>query len=120
MCGIVGILLAPHAADPRRLAAIEAMAATLRHRGPDGGGIWMDRDAGAAHPEAARPGTTEGGGFTMPKFLMLARSDARAWEGVSAEEGQRIVKQYLDWSNRMRAAGRLAGSNKLKDGDARD
>ena len=40
----------------------------------------------------------------MPKFLMLARSDARAWEGLSAEEGQRIVKQYVDWSNRMRAA----------------
>jgi asparagine synthase (glutamine-hydrolysing) len=48
MCGIVGILLAPHAADPRRLAAIEAMAGTLRHRGPDGGGTWMDRDAGLA------------------------------------------------------------------------
>jgi hypothetical protein len=79
----------------------------------------MDRDAGPAHPEAPRPGTTERGGFTMPKFLMLARSDARAWEGVSAEEGQRIVKQYVDWSDRMRAAGRLAGSNKLQDGDGR-
>ena len=55
----------------------------------------------------------------MPKFLMLARSDARAWEGLSAEEGQRIVKQYVDWSDRMRAAGRLAGSNKLKDGEGR-
>jgi hypothetical protein len=55
----------------------------------------------------------------MPKFLMLARSDARAWEGLSAEEGQRIVKQYVDWSNRMREAGRLAGSNKLTDGDGR-
>lgn len=55
----------------------------------------------------------------MPKFLMLARSDARAWEGISAEEGQRIVKQYVDWSDRMRAAGRLAGSNKLTDGDGR-
>ena len=48
MCGIVGILLAPHAADPRRLAAVEAMAATLRHRGPDGGGAWVDHDAGIA------------------------------------------------------------------------
>jgi asparagine synthase (glutamine-hydrolysing) len=48
MCGIVGIFLAPHAADPRRLAAIEAMAAVLRHRGPDGGGTWIDRDAGLA------------------------------------------------------------------------
>jgi asparagine synthase (glutamine-hydrolysing) len=48
MCGIVGMMLAPHAADPRRLAAVEAMAATLHHRGPDGGGIWIDADAGVA------------------------------------------------------------------------
>src|SRR3984893_7147336 len=48
MCGIVGIFLAPHAADSRRLAAIEAMAAVLRHRGPNGGGTWIDRDAGLA------------------------------------------------------------------------
>ena len=41
MCGIAGILLAPGKADPRRLAAVQAMAATLRHRGPDGSGIWL-------------------------------------------------------------------------------
>lgn len=48
MCGIAGIFLAPDAADPRRLAAIKPMAATLHHRGPDGEGIWTDRDAGIA------------------------------------------------------------------------
>lgn len=48
MCGIAGIFLAPHATDPRRLAAIESMTATLHHRGPDGGGIWMDAAAGIA------------------------------------------------------------------------
>ena len=48
MCGIAGILLAPRAADPRRLAAVEAMAASLHHRGPDGGGIWIDDGAGVA------------------------------------------------------------------------
>src|SRR5260370_35449646 len=81
----------------------------------------MDRDAGPGRPEAARPGRTERerGGFTMPKFLMLARSEDRSWEGLSAEEGQRVVKQYVDWSNRMRAAGRLAGSNKLQDRNGR-
>ncbi len=47
MCGIAGILLAPHT-DPGRLAAVGRMAATLRHRGPDGGGIWIDRDTGIA------------------------------------------------------------------------
>jgi asparagine synthase (glutamine-hydrolysing) len=48
MCGIVGIFLAPHVTDPRRLAAIEAMATTLHHRGPDGSGTWVDSNAGIA------------------------------------------------------------------------
>jgi asparagine synthase (glutamine-hydrolysing) len=48
MCGIAGIFLAPNAVDPHRLAAVKAMVATLRHRGPDSEGTWMDRDAGLA------------------------------------------------------------------------
>src|SRR5437763_16678300 len=48
MCGIAGILLAPHAADPRRLTAVKAMAEALHHRGPDSGGIWIDSSAGIA------------------------------------------------------------------------
>ncbi len=48
MCGIAGIFLAPHAADPRRLAAIETMTAMLHHRGPDDGGTWTDASAGIA------------------------------------------------------------------------
>jgi asparagine synthase (glutamine-hydrolysing) len=47
MCGIAGILL-PASADRRRLAPVGAMAAVLRHRGPDGGGVWSDADAGLA------------------------------------------------------------------------
>lgn len=48
MCGIVGILHAPGECDPRRLAAIEPMATTLRHRGPDAGAVWIDPEAGIA------------------------------------------------------------------------
>ena len=48
MCGIVGILLAPHAREPRALSAIAEMAATLHHRGPDGDGFWLDSEAGIA------------------------------------------------------------------------
>ena len=47
MCGIAGILL-PETADRRRLAAIGAMTDALRHRGPDDGDTWADRDAGVA------------------------------------------------------------------------
>jgi asparagine synthase (glutamine-hydrolysing) len=48
MCGIVGILLFPEGANPRRLAAVERMADALHHRGPDSGSVWMDREAGLA------------------------------------------------------------------------
>jgi len=67
MCGVVGILLASRSADPRRLAAVEAMATTLRHRGPDGSGIWIDRDAGIAlgHRRLAIVDLTEAGGQPM-------------------------------------------------------
>ena len=47
MCGIAGILLA-YEADPRHLAPIGAMVAALAHRGPDGEGIWLDRESGIA------------------------------------------------------------------------
>ena len=48
MCGIAGILMAPNAAEPRRLDAITAVTARLRHRGPDSDGFWIDRDAAVA------------------------------------------------------------------------
>ncbi|RWA66589.1 asparagine synthase (glutamine-hydrolyzing) [Mesorhizobium sp.] len=47
MCGIAGILLAT-GRDPKSLEAIGAMTRSLRHRGPDGEGLWTDRDAGIA------------------------------------------------------------------------
>lgn len=47
MCGIAGILLNP-VANRRRLAAIDAMTERLHHRGPDGKGIWLDRQGGIA------------------------------------------------------------------------
>jgi asparagine synthase (glutamine-hydrolysing) len=42
MCGIAG-MLGPSAGDERLLAA---MAGAIRHRGPDDGGTWSDREAG--------------------------------------------------------------------------
>jgi asparagine synthetase B (glutamine-hydrolysing) len=52
MFGIFGILPAPNKTDPRRLAAIEAVTASLGHRGSDDRSMWMDRVAGVAleHP----------------------------------------------------------------------
>src|SRR5471032_2312744 len=46
MCGIAGVLSqATHSDMPSR---IEAMTLTLRHRGPDAGGVWNDPEVGLA------------------------------------------------------------------------
>ena len=48
MCGLVG-WLAPPGSDPAELdAAVDRMAATLVHRGPDDAGRWTDAAAGVA------------------------------------------------------------------------
>jgi asparagine synthase (glutamine-hydrolysing) len=48
MCGIAGIFLSPSISSPTGLDALPAMLDTLRHRGPDGEGVWLDRVAGIA------------------------------------------------------------------------
>ncbi|MER9238046.1 asparagine synthase (glutamine-hydrolyzing) [Mesorhizobium sp. M0633] len=48
MCGITGILLAPDAANIKPLRAIGQMTTALSHRGPDGEGFWINREAGIA------------------------------------------------------------------------
>ena len=49
MCGIAGLIDLSHTMDGSALARqIDAMSATLVHRGPDMGAKWVDRDAGIA------------------------------------------------------------------------
>lgn len=49
MCGIAGFLDPSHANGAEQLEArAAAMAAALRHRGPDDGGVWSDPAAGLA------------------------------------------------------------------------
>ncbi|HEU0316674.1 MAG TPA: hypothetical protein VFR49_05050, partial [Solirubrobacteraceae bacterium] len=43
MCGIAGLLTPGVAVDP---AVLGAAVAAMVHRGPDGSGIWVDRDVG--------------------------------------------------------------------------
>ncbi len=80
MCGIAGIFLAPHVADPHRLGAIEAMTATLHHRGPDDGGTWLDAAAGIAlgHRRLAIVDLSEAGHQPM---LSLSRNLVISFNG---------------------------------------
>jgi len=49
MCGIAGLLDPERSTSPDDLAAIaNRMAGTLRHRGPDDKGVWVDAEAGIA------------------------------------------------------------------------
>jgi len=48
MCGISGVWPAEAAPLDSVRAVAEAMADTLRHRGPDDGGVWADAEAGIA------------------------------------------------------------------------
>jgi asparagine synthase (glutamine-hydrolysing) len=49
MCGIAGVLRAGHRTGEAELGNIaRRMADALRHRGPDGSGLWVDPEAGVA------------------------------------------------------------------------
>ncbi len=48
MCGIAGVFLSPSMSGASRLDMLPAMLDTLRHRGPDGHGVWTDQEAGIA------------------------------------------------------------------------
>lgn len=49
MCGIAGFVDAgARLTSEERLSAIERMTATLKHRGPDGDGDWLDPETGVA------------------------------------------------------------------------
>src|SRR6266516_4811833 len=46
MCGIAGLWMSARCGDLD--GRIDAMASSLRHRGPDASGTWIDRDVGIA------------------------------------------------------------------------
>lgn len=55
----------------------------------------------------------------MNQYLILLHDRRDFGEGLSPEEMQRIVAEYVAWSERLRAAHRLVGGEKLRDGEGR-
>lgn len=55
----------------------------------------------------------------MGRYLVLPRDPSGAWDDVSPQEMQRIVEKYVAWGNKLAEAGKLAGGEKLEDGDGR-
>lgn len=50
----------------------------------------------------------------MSQFMLLIRGGEQ--DGLSAEQMQTIVEQYIAWANRLRKAGRFIGGEELKAG----
>src|SRR6476469_9576029 len=55
----------------------------------------------------------------MAQYMLLLYSQPADWAKVSPEDFQKALEKYLAWGNKMRAAGKLVGSNKLTDGTGR-
>jgi hypothetical protein len=58
----------------------------------------------------------------MSQFMILLYDSADAaeqWAGMSAEELQRCIAQYVAWSEDLDAKGRLVATEKLRDGTGR-
>lgn len=49
----------------------------------------------------------------MPQFMMLLHSEPSPDGAYTPAEIQSVVQKYQEWSEKMGAAGKLAGGNKL-------
>ena len=63
MCGIAGIW--DRSGEPVDLRVLERMGAILRHRGPDGSGVWLDGEVGLANRRLAVVDPTPAGDQPM-------------------------------------------------------
>lgn len=55
----------------------------------------------------------------MPKFILLLHEDQGQFAENTHDEMMRIVKEYGAWAGKMREQNRLAGGEKLADGDGK-
>ncbi|HWC96740.1 MAG TPA: YciI family protein [Candidatus Sulfopaludibacter sp.] len=54
----------------------------------------------------------------MENYLLLLHGNGR-YSTLSPEEMQATFARYRNWGQKLREAGRMAGSNKLEDGSGR-
>lgn len=111
MCGIAGILRPD--GEPVPSGLMEAMVATLRHRGPDGEGVWCDGPVAFGHTRRAiidltaasdQPIVDEAAGLTMIyngeiyNYIEL-RDQLRALGHAfrSDGDGEVLLRVYAQW-----------------------
>ncbi|HET9440576.1 MAG TPA: asparagine synthase (glutamine-hydrolyzing) [Longimicrobiales bacterium] len=114
MCGIAGIIRS--SGKETSLEALGAMAATIRHRGPDGYGFYADPDAGLAHVRlsiidlagGAQPLTNEDGSLIITyngevyNYLELMAELQRAGHRFRTRcDTEVLVHAWEEWGPRM-------------------
>src|SRR5262245_998189 len=92
MCGIAGIFVDASTAPPGR-AELCRMAHALRHRGPDGHGLYRDDRAGLAH---ARLAIIDVAGGAQP----LSNEDGSIWITLNGE-----IFNYVELRSELDALG---------------
>ena len=55
----------------------------------------------------------------MAKYMLVLRDSGGYPAGISPDEIQRIIEKYRAWSSKVAQMGRLAGGDKLRDGEGR-
>src|ERR1044072_239387 len=61
------------------------------------------------------PTSTEKKEHVMSQFMLILHETPSDYAGMSVEDMQRIVGEYVAWKQRIEAEGRMTGSNKLAD-----
>ena len=51
----------------------------------------------------------------MPRYVLFLHEDQGLFDQRSQDEMQRIIREYSDWAQKLRTAGRLAGGEKLTE-----
>lgn len=89
MCGICGVVALDGVLDPRIAAAVPAMRDSLRHRGPDGAGLFADAHVALGHRRLA---IIDMAGGVQP----LSNEDGSCWVTFNGEiYNHRRLRQRL-------------------------
>jgi hypothetical protein len=75
----------------------------------------LERPGRALAPSASNPHTPA----DMNQYLILLHDQKDFGAEMSADDIQRVIGEYVAWSERMRASGKLVGGQKLHDGEGK-
>jgi len=55
----------------------------------------------------------------MPEYMLILHESTTGFAELSAEDIEKVIADYVAWSNRVAEMGKMAGGNKLRDDGGR-